>query len=99
MGKHPLSVFHQNDPALSFAFENAQQLAFADGALKAKDKLLIALAIDAAEGSADGVHALAMQALSQGATKEEILEVMHVVYYICGIQSMYSAAQGLDGVI
>jgi alkylhydroperoxidase/carboxymuconolactone decarboxylase family protein YurZ len=99
MNKHPLSVFHENDPALTDVFNRAEALAFADGALSAKQKTLIALAIDAALGAAEGVHSLSARAKQMGATREEILEVMHVVYLICGIGKMYTAAQGLDGVL
>ena len=38
--------FSTRTTPLSAAFDNAQQLAFTNGALKAKDKLLIAMAID-----------------------------------------------------
>jgi alkylhydroperoxidase/carboxymuconolactone decarboxylase family protein YurZ len=34
--------------------------------------------------------------MAAGATKEEILEVIHVVHYICGVGSVYTAAQGLQ---
>ncbi|MDI3540152.1 MAG: hypothetical protein PWQ52_1275, partial [Methanolobus sp.] len=64
-----------------------------------KYKFLIAMALDAAEGAADGVRVLAMQALSQGATKEEVMEAVRIACYICGIGSIYTASNGLKDVL
>ena len=98
MAKHPLSVIMEHDPALFAALSDAGKLALSDGALPAKTKLLIAMALDAAHGAADGVKALATQALANGATKEEVLEAVRVAYHVCGAGSVYTAARGLDGV-
>jgi len=84
MAEHPLQVFMDNDPKLMELINKTMELAFSDGVLSKKNKLLIALALDAAHGAVNGVKSLATQALAAGATKEEILETIHVVHYICG---------------
>lgn len=63
-----------------------------DGALSAKTKLLIAMALDAGNGDIDGVKALSEQARQVGATEDEILEVVKVIGSICGIQGLFYAS-------
>jgi alkylhydroperoxidase/carboxymuconolactone decarboxylase family protein YurZ len=99
MAKHPLSVIQENDAELFGKIDELNKSAFADGALAGKYKLLTALALDAAYGAAHGVKVLAQQALAAGATKEEILETLKVVYLNSGVRSVYIAAQGLEGII
>lgn len=99
MNKNPLSVILENDAELGRNIMTNMKLAFADGALSSSHKALIAMAIDAAEGSPEGVRSLAKQALAAGATREEIMETLRVVYAVCGGSSMFTAAAALDGVI
>lgn len=99
MGKHPLSAIEENDSALYGALSGARELAFRDGAIPARYKLLTALALDAAHGAANGVRALAQQALAAGATKDEIFETLRVVYHICGAGSVYTASAGLGDIL
>lgn len=98
MAGHPLSVIQEHDDELFKSIEELRKSAFTPGAVGLKEKLLIALALDAADGAANGVRVLAQRALEAGAGKEEILETLRVVHYISGVGSMYTAAQGLDGV-
>lgn len=65
---------------------SSRELALKDGALSVKHKLLIALALDASLGAANGVKSLAGQAMAAGATKEEIFEALRVAYHISGGQ-------------
>jgi hypothetical protein len=51
-----------------------------------------------ADGAADGVRSLAMQAKQAGASKAEVMETLRVVYFIRGVGSIYTATRGLDGV-
>jgi alkylhydroperoxidase/carboxymuconolactone decarboxylase family protein YurZ len=95
---NPLDVITKADPALVAQMGNARELAFQEGALSAKHKLLIALAVDAAEHSEGGVRSLAQQALVAGASQAEIMETLRIVYYICGVGCMYTAARALQGV-
>lgn len=97
MNKNPLSVILENDPELGRNIMTNMKLAYTDGALSASHKALIAMAIDAALGVPEGVRALAKQALAAGATREEIMETLRVVYAICGGSAMFAAAAGLEG--
>ncbi len=98
MPKHPLEAIKVNDPDLFDHINRARDLALTDGVLSAKQKLLIALALDAAHGAANGVKSLALQAMQQGATKAEIMETLRVVNHVCGAGSMYTAAAALQEV-
>jgi len=95
MSEHPLKIFEKLDPELLKLVENTRELALADGALPKKFKLLIAMALDASHGAVQGVKALAQAAMQAGATKEEIAEALRVTQYICGVGSVYTAAQAL----
>jgi len=94
MADHPLKVFDRTDPDLRRLVESTNEFALADGALPKKMKLLIAMALDAAHGAADGVKSLAGQALKAGATKEEIMEAIRVTQYVSGVGAVYTAARG-----
>jgi alkylhydroperoxidase/carboxymuconolactone decarboxylase family protein YurZ len=98
MNKHPLSVIQDNDETLFNTLMSASKMALGEGAIPAKYKYLIALALDASHGAAAGVTSLARQALALGATKEEIMEAVRVAYHVCGAGSAYTAAAGLNGV-
>jgi alkylhydroperoxidase/carboxymuconolactone decarboxylase family protein YurZ len=98
MSSNPLDVIRDADLSLSEQVTNARELAFQEGALSKKHKILIALAIDAAEHSEGGVRSLALQALAAGATKAEIMETLRIAYHICGVGCIYAAARGLQGV-
>jgi len=93
MAEHPLKVFENIDPQLLGLVQSTNALALSDGALSRKFKLLIAMALDAAHGAADGVKALADQSMKAGATKEEIAEAIRVAQYISGVGSVYTAAR------
>ncbi|MFC1902843.1 carboxymuconolactone decarboxylase family protein [Chloroflexota bacterium] len=95
MTEHPLKVFESIDPELLEVVENTRKFALSDGALPRKFKLLIAMALDAAAGTADGVKSLAEQSMKAGATKEEITEALRVALFISGVGSVYPAGRGL----
>ncbi len=96
MNQNPLEVIKNNDTELFNTIGAARSLAFQEGPLSLKHKLLIALALDAAHGAANGVKSLAKQALDAGATKAEITDALRVAYFITGVGSIYTAAQGLQ---
>jgi AhpD family alkylhydroperoxidase len=96
MPEHPLKIFEKTDPELRKLVQATNDFALTDGALPRKVKLLIAMALDAAHGAADGVRSLADQALKAGATKEEIMEAIRVTQYVSGVGSVYTAASGFS---
>lgn len=78
MPDHPLAVIERIDPKITAHLREANPLIYGDGALPKRLKLLIAMAFDAAFGAEKGVRSLACQAIQEGATKEEIAEVLRV---------------------
>ncbi len=95
MPEHPLKPLEDLDPKLFSLVQETRQLAFSDGALPKKFKILIAMAFDAAHGKVEGVKSLAQQAMEAGATKEEIAETLRVAQYSSGVGSLYTAAKAL----
>ncbi|HEQ71647.1 MAG TPA: carboxymuconolactone decarboxylase family protein [Spirochaetia bacterium] len=95
MPAHPLAPIEKIDPELFARIGRTREFVYADGALPAKVKYLIALALDAAHGAADGVASLARMAKEHGATMEEIAETIRVTNYIAGVGAVYTAARGL----
>ncbi len=98
MEKNPLEVINELDTKLYDIVSQNRVFTFKDGALPAKTKYLIALALDAAHGAVNGVRALSLQSLEHGASKEEIMEALHVSNFISGVGSIYTAAAGLKDV-
>ncbi len=99
MTDHPLATIMKLDPKFMAHLKSADEVVYFDGALPRKIKLLIALAFDAAHGAANGVRALALSAMKEGATKEEIAEAVRVAYHLTGVGSVYTASQGLKEVL
>ncbi len=99
MAEHPLSTMEKLDPEFMKVVRNTEALIYADGALPARIKLLMAMALDAAEGAAGGVRALAQQAMRAGATKAEIVETLRVAYGLSGVGSLYCASFGLKDIL
>jgi alkylhydroperoxidase/carboxymuconolactone decarboxylase family protein YurZ len=92
MPEPPLKIIEKLDPELKKIIDDTNANAFNDGVLSKKIKLIIALALDASNGASEGVKALTKAALEAGAKKEEIMEAMRVVNYVCGVGSVYTAA-------
>ncbi len=92
MAENPLEVIKKLDPELFKNVEATQTLSLADGVLPRKVKLLIAMALDASQGTIEGTRALAQQAMKAGAKKEEVMETLRVAQYISGVGCVYTAA-------
>jgi alkylhydroperoxidase/carboxymuconolactone decarboxylase family protein YurZ len=92
MAESPLKIIEKLDLELFKSVEASQALALADGALSRKIKLLVAMALDASHGAAEGVKSLTQQAMKAGATKEEVMETLRVAQYISGAGCVYTAA-------
>lgn len=91
-----LSILKENDPEYAENLLKNYKKNFSDGALSAKTKTLIAMALDAGNGSTEGVQALAEQARRLGATEDEILEVVEVVEGTSGFQRLATATKALE---
>jgi alkylhydroperoxidase/carboxymuconolactone decarboxylase family protein YurZ len=92
MSGNPLDIFKEFDPKVLEAWKNIQELTFTDGALTAKTKVLMAMAIDAGNGALQGAIAKGKRALKMGSTKEEIVESLRVAYSIGGNEALFTSA-------
>lgn len=92
-------VFSKVDPKLLEGVAAASELAFCEGKIPLKYKLLMAMALDAAHGASKGVRSLAEQAMRAGASSEEVAEALRVAFYISGCGSVYTAAEGLREIL
>jgi len=99
MAENPLKMLEKLDPEFLKIVENTRALALNDGALPRKIKLLMAMGLDASEGTVEGVRSLADQALKAGATKQEIMEAIRVADFICGVGCVYTAAHALKDLL
>ncbi|MDS0257966.1 carboxymuconolactone decarboxylase family protein [Haloarcula sp. S1CR25-12] len=68
----------------------------ADGALPARTKTLITLALDAADGNTAGVTELASMARAQGVTEDELAETVKVIGNQGGLGTLAIAARALE---
>ena len=92
MNANPLDIIKKVDTELFDNISKTREMTYEDGALSKKNKLLIAMALDAAHGAVNGVKSLASQAMQNGATREEVLEAVRVANYVSGAGSVYTAA-------
>ncbi|KLU59777.1 carboxymuconolactone decarboxylase family protein [Peptococcaceae bacterium CEB3] len=79
-----LAFLDQTDPEFAQAIEKIASTAMKPGALDAKTKLLIAMALDAAHGAATGVESIARTLRGMGTTDAEIAEALRIAYYAFG---------------
>ena len=96
MSSNPLDAYKKFDPKLIDHYEKLQGLSYSEGALSAKFKLLIAMAIDVEHGSLQGAIAIGNRAIKMGATKEEIVEALRIAYQIGGNRALFTSAQVLQ---
>jgi alkylhydroperoxidase/carboxymuconolactone decarboxylase family protein YurZ len=99
MSGDPMEVIKAADPKFFDLLEATRGSAFAEGGIPLKYKLLMAMTLDAANGAVDGVKVLAMQAMQEGATKEEVMEAVKIAQYIFGVGSVYTAANALGDIL
>lgn len=60
-------------------------LAMEPGAIDARTKLLIVLALDSLKGASEGVKVVAGQARAMGVTEQEMAEAVRLAYYVAGM--------------
>jgi len=80
------------DPEVGDMVDQIRRFAMEPGALDARTKVLIALALDALHGAPGGVKALAGLARRLGADEAAIAETLRVVYYVAGVQALAAGA-------
>lgn len=95
--KELIASFGKALPETVSAFSQLQKVTFEDGALDAKTKELIALAIATSQGC-DGCMAWHNSALQRlGASREEVADALGVAVEMGGGIALYSAAKALEG--
>ncbi len=85
-------------PALADAFFGYYGKVFEDGALSAREKSLIALAVAHAVQCPYCIDAYTQDALAKGSDLEQMTEAVHVACAIRGGASLVHGLQMLDGV-
>ncbi len=93
---HALAHIREHNPDLAVAIKELDQVLVEDGALDRKTKRLIALACVATRMCEDCVYPQARVAANYGATKEEIVEAMHVAVVTGGVPTWSVAKRGLS---
>lgn len=99
MSENPLQVIIDSDAEFFQLLEDTRETSFTEDGIPLKYKLLMAMALDASKGAVNGVASLALQAMEAGATKEEVMQAIRVTHYICGVGSVYVAANALKDVL
>ncbi|KGK97863.1 4-carboxymuconolactone decarboxylase [Methanococcoides methylutens] len=99
MSENPLQVIIDSDADFFQLLEDTRITSFEEDGIPLKYKLLMAMVLDASKGAVNGVTSLAVQAMEAGATKEEVMQAVKVTHYICGVGSVYVAANALKDVL
>lgn len=92
MSGNPLDAYREIDPKVIECYENVRKLAFSEGVLSPKVKLLVAIAIEAEHGAVQGATSLGQMAIGLGVTKEEIAEALRVAYFVGGNRALFTSA-------
>ena len=90
-----LHTVAQLDPDFLQTYHKCDKRMLSDGALPAKMKVLMALAVVASQRCESCTVAQMRSALNQGATKEEIMETMEVVFITSGAPGVASCREAL----
>lgn len=79
-----IEAFKDQDQKFYELINGIQELVHAESSLDAKTKMMISLAVDAAEGSTKGVAAISGILRNMGVTDEQIAEVLRITYFAKG---------------
>ncbi len=93
---HALAHIREHNPELAVVIKELDRVLVEDGALDRKTKRLIALACVATRMCEDCVYPQARVAANYGATKEEIVEAMHIAVVVGGVPTWSVAKRGLS---
>lgn len=87
-----IQELEKRDPELFEAVKKVTEVANTPGALDAKTKTLISMALDAYIGSERGVMVLASRARELGATDQEINEALRLSYSVSGSRCLIASS-------
>lgn len=89
-----LEILKKNDPVFSESL--ARTIKEVDGALDKKTRELVKLGISSVLGQIEGVKIHSQKAGEFGASKEEIAEVVRIVFISSGVPGLYSAINAFE---
>lgn len=92
-----MEAMEKRDPEFAQMLGSLMAKVSGPGALDAKTKTLITLALDAAGYHKDGVVALAKRARAQGASDAEIWETIRLAYLVGGFPGLTTGLAAFDG--
>lgn len=92
---HVLETLGDLDPEFLKKYKRCDHKLLSDGALPAKVKILMALAVVASKQCEACTMAQMKSALNNGATKEEILETMDVIFITSGAPAVSACREAL----
>lgn len=90
-----LETLGELEPEFLHKYNMCNHRLLSDGALPAKTKILIALAVVASKQCERCVISQMQSALKNGATKEEIMEVMDVIFITSGAPAVAACRDAL----
>jgi AhpD family alkylhydroperoxidase len=90
-----LETLRELDPEFLHKYKRCDHKLLSDGALPAKVKILIALAVVASKQCERCTVVQMQSALKNGATKEEIMEVMDVIFITSGAPAVAACRDAL----
>lgn len=85
-----------NDPYLAKMFLDSYENNKADGILPKKYKELMVMAVGMATGTATTMNVHANLAIKNGATIDEITEVIRMIFFTCGVTKLLPILEQLD---
>ncbi|MBI4287813.1 MAG: carboxymuconolactone decarboxylase family protein [Chloroflexi bacterium] len=92
-----MEALEKRDPEFAQMLGSLMAKVNSPGALDAKTKTLITLALDAAGYHRDGVVALAKRARAQGASDAEIWETIRLAYVVGGFPGLTTGLAAFEG--
>ncbi len=92
---HILETLEDLDPEFLTKYRRCDGKLLSDGALPAKTKILMALAVVASKQCESCTVAQMKSALNHGVTKEEIMEVMDVIFITSGAPAVAACREAL----
>lgn len=88
-----LKILEEHDPPYGTLFSQLFELTFSPGALDAKTKLLIAMAVNANTGVGYGCSEIAKILSGMAVKKEEMVEALRVAATVGAIQGVVTGAE------
>lgn len=85
-----------NDPYLAKMFLDAYENNKADGTIPKKYKELMVMAVGMATGTSTTMNVHANLAMKNGATVDEICEVIRMIFFTCGVTKLLPTLEQLD---